>query len=223
MSDLASPRAALLDIDGTLIDSNDAHARAWVDALADFGYDVAFSTVRPLIGMGGDKLVPRVSDIDPESERGKQLATARTKLFRTRYVSTLRPFAKVKELLQRMQAGGLTLVVATSAQQEEYSDLIRVAGIESLLDGATTASDADHSKPDPDIVLAAIKRSGVEPREAIMLGDTPYDITAAHAAGVRVVALRSGGWGCEDLADADAIFESPADLLAHYESSPFAR
>src|ERR1700733_14650454 len=141
--------------------------------------------------MGGDKLVKKVSDIDPESKQGKKLSDVRTKIFKKSYLPALRPFAKVRELLQRMQDGGLTLVVATSATQEEYDDLIRVAGVESLVDGATTSDGGGRPKPDPDIVLAAIRRSGVAPGEAIMLGDTPYDVTAAHAAGVRVVALRS--------------------------------
>ncbi len=220
---LPRPRAALLDVDGTLVNSNDAHARAWVDAFAEFGHDVGFDQVRPLVGMGGDKLVRRLVDLDVEKGRGKELTERRMEIFRERYVEHLRAFPGARELLERMRREGLVLVIATSAKEDEFEALLRSAGLEGIVDAHTTSDDAEDSKPDPDIVSAALEESGCPAAEAIMLGDTPYDVEAARRAGVRVVALRCGGWGDDDLRGAIAIYDDAADLLAGYDSSPFAR
>ena len=216
-------RAVLLDIDGTLIDSNDAHARAWVDTFAEFGYQVPFERVRPLIGMGSDKLLPASVGIEKESDEGKKLIERRTKIFLKRYVPTLRPFAQVRELLERMRTDGIRLVVATSANEEELDALLGVAGVGDLLYEATTSSDAKASKPEPDIVEAALERAEVGADEVLMLGDTPYDIEAAGEAGVDGVVVRCGGWWKDaNLSGAIAIYDDPADLLARYDSSPFS-
>src|SRR5687768_15248258 len=110
---MRSPRGVILDVDGTLVDSNDAHARAWVDALAEFGHAVAYDEVRPLIGMGGDKLLPRLTGIEKDSEEGKKISKRRGEVFRKRYMPSLKPFPKTPELLARMRSDGLRLVVAS--------------------------------------------------------------------------------------------------------------
>ena len=214
---------ALLDVDGTIIDSNDAHARSWVDAFAEFGFQVDVAIVRPLIGMGGDKLMPTAIGVEHESEIGKRIANRRGAIFTEHYLPRLRPFPGARQLLERMRDDGYTLVVATSAQTEEMQRLVRAAGVIDLLDEATTASDADRSKPDPDIVRAALDRANADPEEAIMLGDTPYDVEAASRAGVEIVALLCGGWRPEELRGATAIYADPAELLREYDRSPFAR
>jgi phosphoglycolate phosphatase-like HAD superfamily hydrolase len=210
-------------VDGTLVDSNDAHTRAWVDALAEAGRDVPFGRVRPLIGMGADKLVPNLLGIPGERGEGKRLSDRRTAIFRERYLPSLRPFPQARALLERMKRAGLVLVVATSAKDEELEGLLAVAGVTDLLDGATSGSGEAESKPDPDVVEAAVRRSGCAAAEAVMLGDTPYDVEAALKAGVTPVALRCGGWGGDDLRGAAAVYDDPADLLARFDESPFAR
>lgn len=215
------PRAALLDVDGTLVDSNDQHARAWVRALTEAGHPVPFDRVRRLIGMGGDKVIPALTPLDPTSDAGERLAERRSTLFMHEELPTVRPLPGARALLEALLQHGLVLVVATSAKAHEYEALVRIAGVEGLVDDRTTADDADRSKPDPDIIDAALRKAGVQPADAIMLGDTPYDVQAARAAGVRCVALRSGGWRDGDLADADAIYDDPADLLARLDRSPF--
>ena len=217
------PRAALLDVDGTLVDSNDHHARAWVDAFREAGHDVAYERVRPLIGMGGDKVLPRLTGIDHESAEGKRISERRSEIFLDRYLPQLRALPGARPLLERMQREGLTLVIATSAKKDEYKELVRIAGVEGVVDDQTTSDDASRSKPDPDIIVAALKKAGVRPEEAIMLGDTPYDIQAAGAAGVGCVAFRSGGWQDADLPGALAIYDDPADLLARFDASPFGQ
>ena len=219
---MSRPRAVILDVDGTLIDTNDAHAHAWVDVLREFGHDVAFGEVRRMIGMGGDRVLPRLTGLSDESEQGKEIKERRGKVFRERYLPSCRPFPGARELLERMQGDGMTLSVATSASKDDMAALLKAADIADLIEAKTSSSDADASKPAPDIVHAALESAGCAPEEAVMLGDTPYDVTASNRAGVRCVALRCGGWDDDALVEAAAIYDDPADLLAHYESSPFA-
>lgn len=216
-----APRAAILDIDGTLIDSNDAHARAWVDVGAEFGHEIDFAHVRRLIGMGGDKVLPEVTGIEEDTEEGERIKKRRGEIFRERYLHTLQPFPDARALLERMRDAGLTLAVATSASKEDMGGLLKQAGVADLIEEKTSSSDAEESKPDPDIVEAALKAAGVSAGEAVMLGDTPYDVEAARRAGVRCVALRCGGWGDEGLKDAIAVYDDPAELLRRFEESPF--
>lgn len=213
-------RGVILDVDGTLVDSNDAHARAWVEALAEQGINVGLEKVRRLIGMGGDKLLPEVSGITEDTPEGERISKRRGEIFKERYLPKLKAFPSTRELLKKMRDEGLKLVVASSAKEDELNPLLKIAGADDLIKEKTSSDDAENSKPDPDIVKAALDSSGLAPGEVVMLGDTPYDIESASGAGVRVVAVRSGGWEDADLSGAIAIYDGPADLLAHYDSSP---
>lgn len=215
------PTGVLLDVDGTLVDSNDAHARAWVQALAEAGVRADFDTVRRLIGKGGDKLLPEVSGIDAASSQGKAISARRGEIFQAEYLPGLKPFPGVRELLARMKAAGLKLAVASSAKEDELGPLLKVCGADEFIEAQTSSDDAENSKPDPDIVHAALKRLGLPPERVVMLGDTPYDVEAATKAGVRTVALRCGGWGDADLRGAVRVYADPADLLALFGDSPF--
>ena len=219
---MSRPRAVILDVDGTLIDTNDAHAHAWVDVCNDFGYDVAFGKVREMIGMGGDRVLPALTGLSEDSETGTEMKERRGKVFRERYLPSCRPFPGARELLQRMKDDGMTLVVATSASADDMAALLKAAGVHDLIEEKASSSDAEASKPAPDIVEAALANAGVSADEAVMLGDTPYDVKAANRAGVRCIAVRSGGWDDEALTDATAVYQDVADLLARYETSPFA-
>ena len=217
-------RGVILDIDGTLVDSNDAHARAWVAALAQHGLEVPYEQVRRLIGMGGDKLLPEVGGPSADSAEGKRISARRGEIFKERYLPALEPFAGTRELLAHMRERGLKLAVASSAKREELGPLLEAAGAQDLIEEQkqTSSSDADSSKPDPDIVQAALDRLGLPPEQVIMIGDTPFDVEAARRAGVGTIALRCGGWHDNDLGGALAVYGDPADLLAHYDSSPLA-
>lgn len=212
-------RAILLDVDGTLIDSNDAHAQAWVDTGKEFGHKIEYDRVRWLIGMGGDKVLPELTGLKEDSEEGKKILERRGQIFRDQYLPNLKPFPQARELLQRMRDDGLKLVVATSASEEDLEALLKQAGLDDVIKRATTSDDAEESKPAPDIVEAALKKAGVTADRAVMLGDTPYDVGAARRAGVDIIALRSGGWGDEELHGAVSVYDDVADLLAHYTSS----
>jgi HAD superfamily hydrolase (TIGR01509 family) len=209
----------IFDIDGTLVDSNEAHAQSWVDTFAEAGYDVPFDVVRPLIGMGADKLLPKTIGVKHDSEEGKKLIKRRSETFRKKYLPTLRPLEGSRALVLRVRSDGLKAIVATSAKDEELTGLLEAAEVADLIEEKATASDAKRSKPDPDIVEAAIEQSGISPRNLVMIGDTPYDIEAATRAKVRTIAFRSGGWSDADLHGAVEIYDGPADLLACYDSS----
>jgi HAD superfamily hydrolase (TIGR01509 family) len=216
-------RAVIFDVDGTLVDSNDAHALAWVEALTESGRHVPVARVRPLIGMGGDKLLPAVSGLAADSREGQVISKRRGEIFLRRFLPRLRPTRGAGELLQWLRDNGLKLYVATSAKDEELQPLLKVAGANRFMEATATSDDADRSKPDPDIVAAALQRIGRAKHEAIMIGDTPYDVDAAHRAGIDVIALRSGGWPDRDLKGALAVYDDPADLLNRYDESPFKR
>ena len=220
---MAKLRAAILDVDGTLVDSNDQHAQSWVDTLAEAGHQVEFTEVRRLIGMGGDKLLPKVTGISTESPEGVRLSKRRKEIFTEKYLPTIKAFPQAREMLLRMKDAGLALVAASSAEKDQLIPLLKIANASDLLDGKTSSSDAENSKPDPDIVQAAIGNLNLAPDEAIMLGDTPYDIEAAKRAGLKTVALRCGGWADQDLRGATAIYDDPSDLLRNFDTSPFAK
>jgi HAD superfamily hydrolase (TIGR01509 family) len=215
-------RVVLLDIDGTLIASNDAHARAWVASLAEFGYAVSFERIRPLIGMGGDKILPELVGLNPDSTEAQRLSERRGEIFRTQELPHLQATPGARDLLLRFRADGYALSVATSAKAADVKATLEQAGVADLIGNATSSDDAERSKPDPDIVRAALQQSKRPASHALMLGDTPYDIEAATRARVRIVALRCGGWwGDEALSGAEAIYDDPAELLARYDDSIF--
>lgn len=216
-------RGVLLDVDGTLLDSNDAHAMSWVDALAHFRVEVSFERVRPLIGMGGDKVVRELAGVEKETPLGVEISDFRAAVFRKEYLPQLVPFDGARELLLKLRDAGKKLVVATSARGDELSLLLRQANVDDLIQAEATSSDADASKPDPDIVHAAVARAKMAPHDLVMLGDTPYDVEACRRAGVRCLVFRCGGhWRDEQYgASALGIYDGPRDLLRRWDESPF--
>jgi len=207
-------RGVLLDIDGTLLDSNDAHAQSWVDIFTRHGFAIPFERVRALIGKGGDKLLPELTAIDAESPRGKALSDERRKRFLQDYLPKLRPTRGARQLVEAAKGEGLRVVVATSSSEKELGALLEQAGVADLIQRATSSDDGA-SKPDPDIVRAALAEGKLAAHEAVMVGDTPYDIEAAARGGVKTVALRCGGWWDDKaLGGALAIYDDPAALAA---------
>ena len=218
-----APRGVILDVDGTLVLSNDAHTHAWVEAFRECGREAPYARVRPLIGMGSDKLIPTVApDLSSGEGLGKRIAEAHDHIFLDRYAPRLQPAPGARELVERLHAAGLKTVVASSAKRDELATLLKAARVDDLLREATTSSDAEQSKPDPDVVSAALKRIGLRADECRMIGDTPYDVEAGARAGVPVIAVRCGGWTDMGLAGAVAIYDDPADLTAHLAESPLS-
>ena len=216
-------KTVLLDVDGTLIDSNDEHAYAWVDVGREFGYEIEFGRVRRMIGMGGDKVLPELTGLTEDSPEGERILERRGEIFREQYAPSLQPFDGVRELLLRLRDDGYQLVVATSASEEDLDILLKQAGIDDVIRKATSSDDAEESKPSPDIIEAALAKGKTAPEDAVMLGDTPYDVAAALRAGVTCVAVRCGGWEDDELRGARSIYDDPADLLSRYSDSIFGK
>lgn len=213
----------ILDVDGTLIDSNDAHTHSWVEAMAVYGYHVAFDRVRPLIGMGGDKVLPETIHVGKDSEQGKAISQKRAEIFKERYLPHLQAFPGAMELIEQMRKHGLKVAIASSAQPDELQDMLRLVEAADLIKDKTTSQDAPRSKPDPDVMEVTLERIDLPADEVMMIGDTAYDIEAAQKVHVGTIAFRCGGWKDDDLAGAVAIYDGPADLLEHFDSSPLVR
>lgn len=219
-------KGVIFDIDGTLVDSVDLHAQAWQDALAHFGYDVAFQDIRQQIGKGGDQLLPVFVPPEDFARRGEEILEWRSEHFKERYLPRVRAFPKVRELFERIRADGKKIALASSAKGHELATYKRVARIEGMVEGETSADDVERSKPHPDIFVAAIESlDGIERQDLIAVGDSPYDPEAAGKAGVRTVGVLCGGFGEETLRRAGcfAIYRDPAHLLQAYDESPLAR
>jgi beta-phosphoglucomutase-like phosphatase (HAD superfamily) len=219
-------KAVIFDVDGTLVDSNDLHVEAWREAFRDYGKELAFDDVHGQMGKGGDQLMP-VFCTETELERfGKELERRRVELFSSVYLPRVRPFPRVRELFERIRADGLQIALASSAKEEELAEHKKNLRVEDLLEAATSADDAERSKPHPDIFQAALAGlKGVAPAEAVVVGDTPYDVEAAAKAGMRTVGLLSGGFAEEALrsAGAVAVYRDVSDLLDNYDDSPLAK
>lgn len=216
-------QGVILDVDGTLVLSNDAQAQAWVDAFAAYGYIVAFEQVRPFIGMGGDQLMPKVMPVMSNDEGDRQAVLERRKqLMINRYGAKLSPTNGARQLVQHMRSQGLKLIIASSATSEELAVLLKSAGVDDLIIEKTTWDDAQAVLPAPDIIEVALNKLQMEPEQVVMLGDTPYDVRSASAAKVGVISLRCGGFEDRALAGSLAIYDDPADLLANYASSPLS-
>ena len=218
-------KAILFDVDGTLVDSNDIHAQAWVDAFAEFDIAVPVADVDHQIGKGGDNLMPALLSAKVVDQHGEAISAARGRIYKDRYASRVQPFADVAALFRRAKQDGWRIVIATSGQSEEVDPHLEMLGVRDLVDAVATASDAERSKPDPDIFAAALKKVGAEAANALVVGDSPYDIAAAAKLGIRTIAVRCGGFDDRTLAEAGAaaIYDDPADLLARYDSSLLAQ
>jgi HAD superfamily hydrolase (TIGR01509 family) len=216
-------RGVILDLDGTLLDSNDAHAEAWMQAMAEAGHNPDFQDVRRRIGMGGDFLIPETLGVDPDSAAGKEISERRRKIFENRYLPHLKPFPRARDLVQRLRDEGYRVVVASSSRREELARMLDTVGISDLIDSATSASDVDNSKPEPDVLQAALRCLEMSPAEVFLIGDTPYDLQAAARLGMPVIAVRSGGWDDVGLTGAAAVYADVAELVQRFEESPLAK
>lgn len=204
---------AILDVDGTLVDTNYQHALAWYRAFSEHDIVLPVWRIHRHIGMGGDQLVQALTDEQVERERGDDIRDAESRCYR-QLIGEVRPMRDARRLIEDLHERGHTVVLASSAKQEELDHYLELLGARELVDGWTSSTEVRATKPEPDLVDAALRHVNGDTRDAIMIGDSPWDAEAAKRAGVRTIAVMTGGFSEEELTDAGAVavFESVAEL-----------
>jgi HAD superfamily hydrolase (TIGR01509 family) len=219
-----SLNAVLFDVDGTLVDTNYLHAVTWWEAFIQGGYDVAMARIHRAIGMGSDNLLDALLPGDRDRDGDDSLRAAHGALYAT-YWSRLRPFRGAAELLRACKKRGLRVVLASSADQRELAAMRAALHADDAIDGSTSASDVDRTKPAPDLVQRALDKARARPESAVFVGDTVWDVQACGKAGVPCIGLLSGGISRAELLDAGAaeVYDGPAELLEALPDSLLGR
>jgi HAD superfamily hydrolase (TIGR01509 family) len=216
-----TPPTALLDLDGTLVDSNYQHALAWYRAFRLHGITIPVWRCHRAIGMGGDQLVPYLAGDGFEREHGDTVRVEEHALY-AQLIGEVQPFDGARGLIEDLKARGGRIVVASSAKPEDTQRYLDLIDARSLVDGWTDSGDVDATKPAPDLIKAAVEKAGGGP--AVMVGDSIWDCKAAKAAKVKTIAVRSGGFGDDELLEAGAlaVFDSIGELRERLDETPFA-
>lgn len=219
--------AVLFDIDGTLLDSIDLHAKAWQEAFQHFGHEIPFEELRSQIGKGGDQLIPVFLKGKELEEKQKPLEEFRSSLFKKKYLPLVKPFPAVREMFLKVKEQGQQVGLASSGKKDELRVYEEIANIQDLVEVETSSGDAERSKPHPDIFEAAFGRlhGDIRKEQVVVVGDSPHDAEGAKRAGLRCVGVLSGGFPESVLKETGcvAIYADIADLLAHYDNSPLAK
>lgn len=211
--------AVLLDVDGTLIDSNYLHTIAWYRAFRQHGIVLPIWRIHRAIGMGGDQLVPALVGEQVDKEKGDEIRETRDPLFKE-LIGEVEPLAGAHELMEDLKERGLRVVMASSAPEDELEHYLELLDGRDLADAWTTKDDVDATKPAPDLVQAALEKAGTE--SAVMIGDTRWDVEAAAKVGIQTICLMTGGWSKQELREAGAIatFESASELRKRLDETP---
>ncbi|MFL6529943.1 MAG: HAD family hydrolase [Chthoniobacterales bacterium] len=215
-------RAVLFDVDGTLVDSNELHVDAWDEAFRHFGKQFTRAQLHEQVGKGGDNYIPSLLNAAEVQSFGDELNKFRGDIFKEKYMDRVQPFPKVRELFERIRNDGKRIVLASSGNEDEIQHYIKLLNVRDVADVYTTKTDVKHSKPNPDIFARALTLVDVSADDAVVVGDTPYDVQAAKKIDVRTIGVLCGGFPEDQLraSGAIAIFHDPADLLENYTRSP---
>jgi len=221
VSGRATRPAALLDVDGTLVDTNYQHTVAWLRAFRYHGVLVPAWRIHRHIGMGGDNLVAAVAGDGVEDEHGDSIRSAGGVLYRT-LIHEAEPLPGAQELLRALKAAGHTVVLASSAKEHEVQRYLELLQAREVVDDWTTSADVERTKPEPDLVRSALEKAGTD--DGVFVGDTVWDCESATKAGIPCIGVLSGGFAESELRDAGAagVFVDPRDLLEHLEETPLA-
>ena len=213
------PLAAILDVDGTLVDTNYHHAIAWFRAFRRQSIVLPVWRIHRHMGMGGDQVVAALAGDGVEERFGDDIRNAEKELY-FELIEEVEPFEGARGLIELLKSRGHTVVLASSAKSEEIDHYLDLLGARDLADGWTTSADVEATKPHPDLVVAAVEKAGGG--EAVMVGDTPWDCESARRAGVETIAVRTGGFSQQELSDAGAIvvYESIAELSERLDETP---
>jgi HAD superfamily hydrolase (TIGR01549 family) len=213
------PAAAILDIDGTLVDTNYHHAVAWYRAFRQHGIVLPLYRIHRHIGMGGDHLVEALCGEEVEEEKGDDIRSAEKPLYMA-MIEEVEPLEGARDLIADLKEGGHSVVLASSAKPDEVEHYLDLLDARDLADGWTTSGDVEATKPEPDLVKAAVEKADAD--EAVMVGDSTWDCEAAKRAGLETVAVLTGGFSDEELRDAGAsvVFESIEELRDRLGDTP---
>ena len=203
----------IFDIDGTLVDSNDLHARCWIEAFERFGKHFDYDVVRHQIGKGGDLLVPDLLNAREMRNFGEKVKEYRTELYKRKYLPEVKPFPGVRRFFEVLRGRGIRLVLASSSNPDEVQYYTQLLGVGDLLEGSTSKEDAKHSKPSPEIFEAALERVGTDAARTLAVGDTPWDVAAAHRIPLAIAAVLSGGFERELLSKAEFLFDDVGQMV----------
>jgi HAD superfamily hydrolase (TIGR01549 family) len=211
--------AAILDIDGTLVDSNYQHAIAWYRALREHGHVLPIWRIHRHIGMGSDQIVAALCGDDVEAEQGDDIRDAEKALY-FELIDEVEPLAGARDLIADLKRLGRPIVLASSAKPDEVDHYLDLLDARELADAWTTSGDVERTKPEPDLVHAALEHAGGE--AAVMVGDSTWDCEAAARAGVQTVAVLTGGFSDQELRDAGAVavFHSIEELRQRLSDTP---
>jgi HAD superfamily hydrolase (TIGR01509 family) len=214
-------QAALLDVDGTLIDSNYQHALAWYRAFRQNGFVLPIWRIHRTVGMGGDQLVPALVGQEVDDEHGDAIREDRARIFEE-LIEEVSPLDGARDLIGELKRRGFRTVLASSSPENELDHYLDLLDARELADAWTTKDDVDATKPEPDLVLAALEKAGVDADGAVMVGDTRWDVEAAGKVGVETVCVITGGWSEQELRDAGAVavFASVNDLRQRLGETP---
>ena len=217
------PLTAIVDVDGTLVDTNYHHALAWYRAFRHHGLTIPLWKIHRHIGMGGDQIVPALAGEDFAEEHGEDVRETEKGCYRE-LIDEVEPLPGARALLERLKEEGHTIVLASSAKEEELDDYLDLLEARDIADSWTMSADVEATKPEPDLVKAALEKGDAAAGDAIMVGDSTYDCEAAERAGVRSIAVLSGGFAAEELREsgAMAVFDSAEELLERIDETPFA-
>jgi HAD superfamily hydrolase (TIGR01509 family) len=219
---VGAPAAAILDVDGTLVDTNYQHAIAWYRAFRQYGLVLPIWRIHRHVGMGGDQLVPSLAGEEWEAEHGEDVRAAEKALYMS-LINEVEPLEYARGLIEGFKAEGRTVVLASSAKPDEIEHYIDLLDARDLVDGWTTSGDVEKTKPEPDLVAAALEKAGGRP--AVMLGDSTWDCESAKRADVPIVGVLTGGFSEQELLDAGAarVFRSLSDLRQGLHDTPFGQ
>jgi HAD superfamily hydrolase (TIGR01509 family) len=214
---------AILDIDGTLVDTNYHHAIAWYRAFRRHDITLPLWRIHRHIGMGGDQLVGALTDERTDEERGEDIRADEKKLY-FELIEEVAPMDGSRQLIVELKERGHSVVLASSAKQDEVDHYLDLLDARDLADGWTTSADVEATKPEPDLVKAALDRAQTGNDDAVMVGDTTWDVRAAGKAGVQTIAVRTGGFGVDELREAGAVavFASVIELCRALGETPLA-
>ena len=215
------PPAAILDIDGTLVDTNFHHAIAWYRAFRQHEIVLPIWRIHRHIGMGGDQLIAALCDDETEETKGDDIRDAEKTLY-FELIAEVAPLAGSRELIEELKARGHSVVLASSAKEEEVEHYLDLLDARELADGWTTSADVEATKPQPDLVQAALDKAGTD--AGVMVGDTTWDCEAAKRAGVPAVTVLTGGFSAAELRDAGAVavYQSIEELRGALDETPLA-